>query len=188
MAQRVKNLTSIQEDAGSIPGLPHGLRIWHCLKLWCRLHVAQIWLCLWHRLHLLPRPLRRKEVSSPGRTASGVESVCVQLEIATTQSVTRPLQFGRKAVTHSFLPPHLMLIIFIPKEFSLSKRSLDGTLHNPKEYFAPVKSEVTTGDLGFLFICLFVFGPQAKVSLPHPQPIEEKTCTHLLPSNEREGH
>ena len=29
------NLTSIHEDAGSIPGLLSGLRIWHRHELWC---------------------------------------------------------------------------------------------------------------------------------------------------------
>ena len=33
MAQQVKNPTSIHEDAGSIPGPSHGLKIWHCCKL-----------------------------------------------------------------------------------------------------------------------------------------------------------
>ena len=37
----VMNPTSIQEDLGSIPDLAHGLGIWSCHKLWCRL---QTWL------------------------------------------------------------------------------------------------------------------------------------------------
>ena len=41
MAQRVKNLTGVHEDAGSIPGLLSGLRIQCCYELWCR---SQTWL------------------------------------------------------------------------------------------------------------------------------------------------
>ena len=46
MAQWVKNLTSIYEDAGSIPALTQWLRIWHCYELqhrlltWLRSHIA----------------------------------------------------------------------------------------------------------------------------------------------------
>ena len=36
VAQQVTNLTSVQEDVGSIPGLAQWLRIWHCHKLWHR--------------------------------------------------------------------------------------------------------------------------------------------------------
>ena len=41
MAQRLRNLTSIHEDVGSILASLSGLRIWHCRKLWCR---SQTWL------------------------------------------------------------------------------------------------------------------------------------------------
>ena len=37
----VTNPTSIHEDAGSIPGLLNGLRIWCYYELWCR---SQTWL------------------------------------------------------------------------------------------------------------------------------------------------
>ena len=37
VAPRLKNLTSIREDAGMIPGLVQ----WHCCELWCKL---QTWL------------------------------------------------------------------------------------------------------------------------------------------------
>ena len=37
MVQWVKNPTGIYEDAGLIPGLARGLRIWHCYELWYRL-------------------------------------------------------------------------------------------------------------------------------------------------------
>ena len=33
--------TSNHEVVGSIPGLAHGLRTWHCRELWCR---SQKWL------------------------------------------------------------------------------------------------------------------------------------------------
>ena len=35
------NPTAMREDAGLIPGLAQGLRIWFCCELWCRL---QMWL------------------------------------------------------------------------------------------------------------------------------------------------
>ena len=37
MAQQLMNPTSTHEDAGSIPGLLSGLRIWCCCELWCGL-------------------------------------------------------------------------------------------------------------------------------------------------------
>ena len=40
MAQRVKDLTSIHEDEGLIPGLLSGLRIWRCCELWGRLQTC----------------------------------------------------------------------------------------------------------------------------------------------------
>ena len=36
VAQWLVNLISIHEDTGLIPGLPRGLRIRPCRKLWCR--------------------------------------------------------------------------------------------------------------------------------------------------------
>ena len=41
VAQWLANPTRIPEDAGSIPGLAHGLRIRCCHELWCKL---QTWL------------------------------------------------------------------------------------------------------------------------------------------------
>ena len=54
MAQRLKNLTSVHEDAGLIPGLAHGLRI-QCLLLQavavgCRYGLDPSWLWLWCRM------------------------------------------------------------------------------------------------------------------------------------------
>ena len=43
----VMNLTSIHEDAGSIPGLSRGLRIWHCCKLWCKSGCSSDLVLLW---------------------------------------------------------------------------------------------------------------------------------------------
>ena len=37
MAQWLRNPTRIQEDTGSIPGFPSGLKTQHCLELWCTL-------------------------------------------------------------------------------------------------------------------------------------------------------
>ena len=41
VAQGVKNLISIHEDAGSIPGLSQRVEgsVQHCPKLWCRLQI-----------------------------------------------------------------------------------------------------------------------------------------------------
>ena len=41
MAQQIKNLTSIHEDAGSVPGLPPWVKNLACAKLWSR---SQMWL------------------------------------------------------------------------------------------------------------------------------------------------
>ena len=39
MAQWIKNPSSIHEDVGLILASLSGLRIWHCLELWCRFQV-----------------------------------------------------------------------------------------------------------------------------------------------------
>ena len=39
VAQRIKNLISIHEDAGLIPDLAQWVRIWHCRELWNRLQM-----------------------------------------------------------------------------------------------------------------------------------------------------
>ena len=52
VAEWVKNLTSIYEDAGLNPGLAHGLRIQRCHELWCRSQSRgsdPAWLWLWCR-------------------------------------------------------------------------------------------------------------------------------------------
>ena len=54
MAQGVKNLTSIHEDAGSIPPLLSELTTHCCCELWCKLQIWHdsdpTWLWLWCRL------------------------------------------------------------------------------------------------------------------------------------------
>ena len=42
VTQQVKKLTSIHENAGSIPGLICGLRIPYYHKLWCRLQTRHV--------------------------------------------------------------------------------------------------------------------------------------------------
>ena len=52
VVQWLTNRTSIHEDAGLVPGLAHGFRIWCCRELWCRSQTcsdpALLW--LWCRL------------------------------------------------------------------------------------------------------------------------------------------
>ena len=90
------NLTSIHEDAGSIPGLTHRLRIWHCRELWCRsqtqlrcrvavpVAIVSIRPLAWEPPYAKGEALKRpkKKKKSPIYHQEMVEDVCMLLEIA----------------------------------------------------------------------------------------------------------
>ena len=67
VAQRVKNLILIHEDAGSIPHLLGVLRIWQCCELWCRCScaVALIRPLAWECPYVTGVALKRKRKRKP---------------------------------------------------------------------------------------------------------------------------
>lgn len=89
-----------------------------------------------------------------------------------TECLPGPSSLGGKQLIHSLSPGHLTRIVILPGEFSLEKRSLERAMHDPKEYFTLEKFQLSAGELFFGQV------RQAKVTLPHPHPKEEKINNH----------